>query len=170
MGIATAVIGLVGAGISAYGQYEQGQATAKADSYQAQVAANNATIAQTQANLATQKGEQDVLQQGLKNRAQQGAIVAGMAANGVDVNTGSAADVKQSADILGLQDEQTKMSNANIENYGYRSQGAAYTAQSQLDSAEAGWAKQSALFGAAGSLLGGASDFAGKFSDWSSAS
>lgn len=169
MGMVMPLLTLAGAAVSAIGSYEQGQAQSKALSYQAQVASNNAQIAQEQASLATQKGEQQALAQGEKNRATQGAIASSMAANGVDVNTGSAANVKQSADLLGMQDVQTIRSNAAIENYGYRSQKMGYEAEAGLDTAEAKWAKQSAIFGAVGSLLGGAVGAAGKYQDWQNA-
>jgi hypothetical protein len=169
MGVALPLLTLAGAAVGAIGTYEQGMAQSKAMAYQAQVASNNAQIAQEQASLATQKGEQQATQIGLANRARQGSINAAMAANGVDVNSGSATNVKQSADILGMQDVQTARSNAAIENYGFRSQAMSYQAQSGLDTAEAKQAKQGAIWGAVGSLLGGAASAAGKFSDWQNA-
>ena len=160
------VAGLAGTAVSAYGAYQQGQAQSKAAAYQAQVAANNAKIAQEQANLATEKGEQEAMQQGLKNRAALGGIITSTAANGVDVSSGSALDVRKSADVLGLQDVQTKRENAAIEAYGFRSQGTSFTAQSQLDNAESQWAKSAGITGAVGSLLGGAGSVGSKYADW----
>ena len=157
---------VAGTAVSAYGAYQSGQAQSKAAAYQAQVAANNAKIAQEQATLATQKGENEAMQQSLKNRAALGGIITSMAANGVDVNSGSAINVRQSADVLGLQDVQTKRENAAIEAYGFRSQGASYTAQSQLDTSEAQWAKSAGMTGAVGSLLGGAGSVGAKYADW----
>lgn len=157
--LATAAIGAVGA-------YEQGQAQSKAAAYQAQVASNNAQIAQEQASLATQKGEQQATAAGLANRAREGAIVSSMAANGVDVNTGSASGVRQSADLLGMQDVQTIRSNAAIENYGFRSQKMGFEAQSALDTAQSKYAKEAGFFGAGSSLLGGAASAAGKYQSW----
>lgn len=163
---AALVASVAGTAVSAYGAYQSGQAQSKAAAYQAQVAANNAKIAQEQASLATQKGEQDAMQQGLRNRAALGGIVTSMAANGVDVSSGSAANVRQSADILGMQDVQTKRENAAIEAYGFRSQGSAFTAQSQLDTSEAQWAKNAGFTGAAGTLLGGVGSVGSKYADW----
>lgn len=157
---------VAGAGISAIGAIQQGQATAAADRYQAQVAANNAQIAQQNAAMATQKGEIQAQQQGLKNRAQMGAIVSGMAANDVDVNTGSAAKVRSSADLTGLSDVQQIRQNAAIENYGYRSQSTSYQAESALETAGASNASTAGYLSAGTSLLGGAGRAAGQYASW----
>jgi hypothetical protein len=163
---AALVASLAGTAMSAVGAYEQGQAQNAALKYQAQVAANNAQIAAEQTRLASAKGEQEATQQGLLNRERQGQIVAGMAANGVDVNTGSAANVRSSQDILGMQDVQTKRENAAIEGYGYRSQGMQYTAQSALDLFGGKQAATAGTFGAATSLLGGVASAGDKYANW----
>lgn len=157
---------VAGTAVSAYGAYQSGQAQSKAASYQAQVAANNAQIASEQANLATQKGEQEAMSQSLKNRAALGGIIASEAANGVDVNSGSALNVQKSADVLGLQDVQTIRSNAAIESYGFRSQGTAYQAQEGLDTSEAQWAQNAGITGASASLLGGAGAAGSRYANW----
>lgn len=167
---AVLVAGVAGTAVSAYGAYEQGQANAAAAKYQAQVAANNAAIAEQNAKMATQKGEIEAEQQGLKNRAEMGAITAEQSAGGVDVNTGSAANVKKGQDILGMTDVSQIRQNAAIENYGYRSQKMGYQAQSGLDTAEASNAATAGDIGAVGSLLGGASRVGGQYANWSNVS
>src|SRR6266852_7088527 len=57
MGLPMAAVGLLGAGVSAFGQYESGQANSAAAAYQAQVAANNAKIAMQNATWESQAGE-----------------------------------------------------------------------------------------------------------------
>ena len=69
MGVVSAITGLIGAGVSAAGQVEAGQAQAEAYAYQAQVAQNNAAIAQSNAKLDIQAGETAATNQGLKTRA-----------------------------------------------------------------------------------------------------
>lgn len=165
MGLATValVTTVAGTAVAAYGAYEQGQATAASEKYQAQVAANNAQIAQQNAKMATQKGEIQAQQQGLKNRQIMGAIGASMAANDVDINTGSASNVRSSADITGLADVSQIRQNAAIENYGYRSQGMSYQAQSGLDTAGASNASTAGDIGAVSTLLGGAGRATGQY-------
>lgn len=166
---AVLVAGVAGTAVSAYGAYEAGQAQKKAANYQAQVAANNAQIAAKNAQLATQKGEIEATQQQLKNRAEMGAIVSSMAANNVDVGSGSASDVRQSADILGNLDTSQIRSNAALENYGYRSQGMSFQAQQGLDQATAKFSNEESYIGATGSLLGGASRVGGQYINWQTA-
>lgn len=161
---------VAGGAISAVGAIQQGQATAAADRYQAQVAANNAQIAQQNARMATQKGEIEAENQGMKNRAAMGAITAEQSASGVDVNTGSASNVRKSQDIVGMTDVAQIRQNAAIENYGYRSQGMAYTAQSGLDKAAASNASTAGFVGAGTSLLGSAGRAAGQYANWSNVS
>lgn len=168
MGIATValVTTIASAAVTAYGAYEQGQATKAADKYQAQVAANNAQIADQNAKMATQKGEIQAQQQGLKNRAEMGAIISSMAANDVDVNTGSAGNVRSSADLIGMSDVNQIRQNAAIENYGYRSQKMSYQAQNALDTASGNQAEKAGDIGAITSLLGGAGRAAGMTYSW----
>ncbi len=92
--IIAAVAGLAGAGISAFGAMETGQAQSEAAAYQAQVARNNATIAQQNANLQIQSGEVQASNQSMATRGAVGATKAGEAASGVDVNTGSFPNVR----------------------------------------------------------------------------
>src|SRR5947209_1984568 len=90
----SAVAGLAGAGISAYGAYEQGQATKNAALYQSQVAQNNAKIAKQNADWDIEAGEIAAANRGQQVRAAVGSQKASQGASGVDVNTGSAADVR----------------------------------------------------------------------------
>ena len=92
--IIAAVAGLAGAGISAFGSMEAGQAQAEAASYQAQVARNNAVIAQSNANQQIQAGEVQASNQSMATHNAVGTTKAGEAASGVDVNTGSFANVR----------------------------------------------------------------------------
>ena len=97
----------IGGAASAYGTYEAGQARGAAADYQSQVAENNAIIADRNADYATKVGEIDIARQGMKNRAVLGSIKAGQGASGVDVNTGSSADVQGAAAELGMLDALT---------------------------------------------------------------
>jgi hypothetical protein len=149
-------LGVVGAGVSAYGAIKQGQATAAADKYQAQVAANDAIIASQNAEYATQSGQAKATTTSLQNRAQLGKVVAAEAASGVDVNTGSAADAQTTQREMGTVDTQQVVNNAAITAYGYRTQAVNYQANSQLLAAEAPQAATAGDIAAAGGLLSSA--------------
>ena len=92
--VSMAVIGGIGALTSAGGALFTGSSTAAADAYQAAVAANNAKLAQQQSKLDIQAGEIQAVNQGLKTRATVGQEKAAQGASGIDVNSGSAVDVR----------------------------------------------------------------------------
>lgn len=118
-GIAAAVAAVAAAGIAAYGAHEQASAQKKALNYQAQVAANNATIASQKRSDALQRGEIEA-HNAMRQQAQLlGHQRAALAANGQDITQGSALDVLASTKFLGQQDVNTIQSNAAREAWGY---------------------------------------------------
>ena len=147
--------------ISAIGGLVGGIAQGNAASYQAQVARNNAVTAGQNATYAEQAGSAQTLQTGLKAAARQGAVKTSLAANGVDVNSGSAVDVQASQREAGSVDASTVMTNQELQAYGYRTQETNFDAQSKLDDQQASYAPIGAAFGALGSLAGGASQGSG---------
>lgn len=150
---AALVAGGVGAATSAFGSVEQGQATANAANYQAQVAANNATIAGQNANYASEAGQAQAQAQSLKGAGTAGRIKAAQAASGIDVNTGSAANVQVSQREQSNVDTQTMLNNAELQAYGYRSQQTGFEAQEGLEKTEAEQAPIGADLSAGGGLL-----------------
>lgn len=154
---AAAIAGIAGAGISAVGSVEGGIAQSNAANYQAQVAANNAKIAQQNATSAIEAGQVKAQDQSLKEAEVGGEIKASQAASGIDVNSGSAVDVQAGQRAKGELDPEMMLHNAQLEAYGYRSQAVGYEAQSELDKTEAAQAPIGADLGAAGSLLSNAS-------------
>lgn len=154
------------AAMSAYGAYEQGQATSAADKYNAQLASKNALVAKQNATIAGQSGEAKAAASELHTRAATGAIKANEAASGVDVNSGSAVDVQSSAGALGELDALTVRSNATREAFGYETQGENLDAQSALDRSEAANASTSGTLNAASTILGAAGQAGSQFANW----
>jgi hypothetical protein len=148
-----ATLALVGAGIGAAGQVMNGIAQGNAASYQAKVAQNNAIIEKQNAAYAASAGAAQTEQSGLAERGRQAKLRAGIAANGLDVNTGTPADLQTSSRELGLLDTQTVSNNAAKQAYGYEAKSTGYSAQAQLDEAQAGFAPIAGVIGAAGTLL-----------------
>jgi hypothetical protein len=159
-------LGVLGLGAQVFGGLKQGSAQAASANYQAQVARNNAVIAEQNAQYAIKAGAQEATTQGMKNRAVMGKIMAAQAASGVDVNTGSAVDVQRSQRETGLLDTMTIDHNALLKAYGYRAAGTSFQGQATLDEAEGRQARTGSQIGAAGTLLGGASSLGFK---WNSA-
>lgn len=161
MAYTSVALAIVAAATSAYGVEQNAQAQSANASYQAQVAKNNQTVANANAQFASQRGEALAGQQQQKTRATVGAIKAQQAANNIDTDTGSAVDVRSSAEQLGQLDALTVRSNAAREVYGFQTQGANFSAQAGLLESESDQAASAGNLGAAGSLLGGASSTAG---------
>lgn len=113
-----------------------GIAAGQTASYQAAVASNNATIARQNEVYSAQAGATQTEQSGLKARAQDAGVKAGLAANNVDVNTGSAADVQQSEHEINQFDTATVAHRAAMAVYGYHTQVNDFSAQSKLDQAQ----------------------------------
>lgn len=142
-------LAIAGAGISAVGSIESGL-------YAGQVAKNNSTIATQNANYAREAGSEQATAQSIKGAAEGARIKTAQAANGVDVNSGSAVDVQEGQRETSRLDAETVLNNADLSAYGYTTQANNFDAQSQQDVA-------GGIFDAAGTLLGSASSIGGKW-------
>jgi len=142
------------------GAQTQGEATANADRYQAQVAQNNSAIASQNATLAGQAGAQQVGMANQRTKAAVGAITAGEAGAGVDVAGPSAVAVQDSQKDIGMQDALQIRSNAARTAYGYETQASGFQSQAALDNMGAANASDvsTAMAGDAFSGIGSASN------------
>jgi hypothetical protein len=158
--------GLAGAGLSAAGSYGSMEASSRNAAYQAQVAANNATIAMKNAAMDTQSGEIAAGNQGLKTRAAVGKTLAQQGASGIDVNTGSAPKVRAAESELGMMDALTIRSNAAKKAYADTVAATGDTAESQLLTSESQQASAAAPVSALGTFLSGASSAGGSYAKY----
>lgn len=153
----------LGAGMQAYGMYQQGQAREKAAEYNAAVASNNMVLAERQAEDATKRGK--IEEQ--RHRMQVGRLKAdqrsALAASGIDVASGSALDVLEDTAKLGEWDALQIRANADREAYGYRAQGMNYQAEAGLQTMKGRQASRAGMIGAGSSLLTGAGNVAGSW-------
>ena len=163
--IASAVAGVAGAGVSALGAITQGQAAGRNAAYQSQVAANNATIAQQNAQYATEAGSVQAQEASMKSAAQVGAVKAAIGANDVDVDTGSPLTTQVSQRETGVTNTEQTMQNALLQAYGYNTQATSFEAESGLEQAEAVEAPEEGELSAAGGLLSNASSIGFKFAN-----
>lgn len=142
--------------LGAAGQIQQGQATAAANRYNAQIMEMNATLAERKAKDALERGaieEQRKRQEVARIRGQQ---TAAFAANGVDLQFGSPLDTIVDTAVMGELDALTIRTNAHRESYDYRmdavnKRSGAALSRSQADSAVIG-----SIAGAGGTVLAGA--------------
>ena len=158
-----AVAGTAGAAISAAGAISGGLSSAAQARYQAQVAQNNQVIAAQNAEYALQAGGQQTYNVGLQERERAAKITTGFAANNIDVNTGSAAQVRASQAQIGEQAQEQTAANAALTAYGYRTQQTSFAAESALQKAAVPRDIAGGLLGGAGTLLSSASNISLKF-------
>ena len=163
MGFDPLTIGIAGAVASAAGSIYSGVAASESANYQSEVANVNAQIAQQNADYAIKAGQAKVAQQGQKAADQEAQVTAALAANGVDVNTGSALNVRQGTRETGLLDTQTALNNAELQAYGYQTQKTGFQAQGALEQTQSESAIPGAAIGATGSLLNSASSLGFKW-------
>lgn len=152
--------------MSAYGKYQEGQAASEMMNYRSQVAANNKKIAEQYEGWEQSRGAAEESANAMKQRAGIGRLRANMAASGVRLDSGSSADVLDSAVALGELDTLTIRSNTARKMYGYRVAGQSEGAQSGILSLAGSNAESAGGVGALGSLLSGASSVAGKYAAW----
>ena len=146
---------IVGTGIRAIGAYEGAQSEAASASYQAAVAKNNATVASQNARYAMAAGQAKAGDEAIREREALGRVVGGLAAGGVDVNSGSAVDARVTQREVGQLNTERVINNAALTAYGYRAQEQNFTDQAALYRGQASAASSSALPMALGTLFTG---------------
>ncbi|HKY80277.1 MAG TPA: hypothetical protein VJM09_02255 [Sphingobium sp.] len=149
--IGTAV-SAIGTGVTAVQAYSQ-------QKYQQKVAEQNAKLEDAAARDALDRGKQQVQQQQRELSKEMGAQRASMAANGIDVAFGSAADFRGDTAMLGQEDAQTIRENNIREVMGFERQAGNYRAKAQAAGQAASGALVSGAFGVANTLLGGAQQY-----------
>lgn len=164
MGPEVALIGSLVSGVVGFvGQMQQASAQADAAKYQQAVARNNQIIAQQNASYASQAGAVQAQAQDRRNAAIEGGILAGQGASGIDTESTTSREVRQSQEQLGRLDTQTIMQRALLQSRSYTAEAANQGAEADLAGARARSATTGGLLGGLGSLLGGATSFADKW-------
>lgn len=171
MGIETLAVGSLaasaGSGIlGAFGASKKADAESAADAYKAQVAKNNAIIAERNANEATMAGGVAAQTQDLKTKNLVGTQLVTEAANGLDVGSGTNVNLRESAEALGHLDTLTILHNAAKQAAGYKAQAGNFQAEAALDTAASENEKTAGGLAIASSLIGGASSFADKWTGY----
>jgi len=153
----------IGGGVSAYGSMQQGAAQSAAYTYQAGIAAINAQIADQNAKYAYMVGEQKAQKAGMQTRSIIGATKAQQGASGLDVNVGSAVDVRAAEADLGAENVGVIRNDAARTAFGYQVEEQQQLTQAALDRFAASNARTAGYVGAASSILGGASSVSDKW-------
>lgn len=154
---------IAGTGFNILGGLMGAQAQAGQLAYQSAIAKANAQIAQQNADYALQSGEKQAMIYGMRAGQQMGAIVARQSASGIDVGSGSSQDVQKSQQLVTNIDLGQIRQNAARTAYGYQTQSATDTAQSQMYSQASSNVLAAAPFAAMGSLLSGVGSVSSKW-------
>lgn len=108
-------------GASAMGNaYSQSQAMKSQGEYQAQIANTNAKLADIKSQDAIDRGNRSANLNDTQTKKLIGSQRAALAAQGIDVNSGSAVDVQSDSASLGALDSLTIRNNAWRESWGYK--------------------------------------------------
>ena len=143
-----------GAAMGTVGSYYSAQNTKSNLQLQANLADTNAQIAELGAQSALAQGAKEEQRSRLQTTALKKSQRVALAANGVDLGQGSAAELLTSTDLMGDIDANTIKANAVRSAWGYRTQATNYQNQALMDRASAGGI--SPVGGAVSSLLGSA--------------
>lgn len=156
MAIASTALSTVGAGVSAFGQYQQA-------SYQSRVEQQNARLAADRSRDALRRGQIEAERYGREASREQGALRASMAANNIDPGYGSAADVRGDAATYAAQDIETIRENAAREAWGFEVDAMNSRARARSYRGAATGALVGGAFGMATTALGGAVQYRNMF-------
>ncbi|WP_375272042.1 hypothetical protein [Sphingomonas sp.] len=152
-------LALAAAGLAAAGTMASGISEANGLRYQAKVADRNATLENQQTLDAIQRGRTERVQLDRRYSALQGQQQAAMAANGIDLGFGSAADVVRDTTMLRNEDALALYKNQDTEIRGHDINASNYVGEGRAKRSAAKGAIVSAAFSAGSTLLGGAQQY-----------
>lgn len=154
LAVAATVVSTVGSVSAGIGQAQQYR-------YQAQIADQNARLANDQArdsidntNLEAQRRYRELAQM-------KGAQIAAMAANGVDLNFGSPVAIQKDTAMIGAEDVGQIYKGGNERTRGFDINAFNYRSQASANRAQASGALMKGIFEGLSTALGGASQAAG---------
>lgn len=164
------MVGLLGIGATILGGQkqvqgieQQGEAQKAQFQYQAGVADINAQISKQNGDLARVQGEAQAAKYGLAAGQRAGQIKVAQASSGLDINSGSAAQVQKSNQIVTNMDLDTIRSNAVKTAYDYDVNAVGFENQSKLYQMGGDNALAASKISAEASMIGTASSVAGKW-------
>lgn len=131
-GTALTILNGLGTLFGGYGAIQNSKAQEEQANYQAKQDEFNAQIAGLQAEDAITRGQAEAQAAGTQAAQLKGQQKAALAGNGVDVSTGSAADIMNETDKLSTLDIVSIKSNAAREAFGYRAQAVGYNSQAEM--------------------------------------
>lgn len=141
----------IGAAASLYG----GLSAMQQANYQAEVAKNNARIAEMNAVRASTVGGIEAQMKDLEFRQLMGQQITEQAASGVSLSGSSQIRARNATRLFAAGDRQTITENAQMENYNYRVEAVNQRSAAKAAKAEGKAAMIGGILGAAGAIAGG---------------
>jgi|SRR5215472_4181466 len=163
LGIVSLATTAIGGGITAYGQYQAGQAQKAYMDYQAGVQQQLAQVARLKANRDIMAGEQEAQKYGIQTAQQVGGIRARAAAGGIAVDTGSTAEIQSSQLAVGGEEQKSARQTAAERAYGEDVEAAAKTASAGAMEFAGSQAETAGDISAFGSIASTAGSVSGKW-------
>lgn len=152
-----------GAITSAIGSKYSGEAKGRMYEYQAGIAKINEQIEKQNADYARKSGEVVASEVGAKAKQTMGLIKAGQGASGIDVNSGSAVQVRDSQQKKNEFDQTIVRSNAARQAYGFETGALTQQANAGLAGMGAEASRTAGDLGATASIIGGVGSVASKW-------
>lgn len=159
--------GIAGGAIGAVSNYTQGKQQQAYYNYQAQVAQENAKIAEQNAAQERQSGIEEARMQRIKTLQAIGSQQTAMAANGMDVTSGTSLDIIEDTSAMGELDALSIQYNAEKKALAYEQQANNFQNQSNLDVISGKNAYSAGVMNAASSGLNGLGKLTGVAKKWS---
>lgn len=123
---------IAGTALTAYGQFQQGQATKAANEFQAEIYNRNAQIANQNAANERQLGLEEARKIRLQTRAKIGQQKAAMAANGIDIYQGTPVDLTADTASMGELDALTSMYNSEMRAINYENKSGDFSSSATM--------------------------------------
>lgn len=158
MAAASLAAAAIGAGVTAYSQWQKGKQEKAYYEAQAKIARNNQKMANAQAEDAIKRGGEADIELRRQYAQKRGAQVAGLAASGVALDEGSALSVLQDTDMFEQIDSGRTRDNAQREAWGYRVQGTNYSNDATMARMAGRNASGAVPYAVGGTLLSTATD------------
>ncbi len=155
----------VGAMISAYGAYQQGQAQSAEAKFRSQIALNNKIIAEQNADAALDKGRADIEDERRRTAQKAGSQLAMLAAHGFQIGEGTSIEILADVAAIGELDVLRIQVDAENRARNFRIQAMGFGAEADLGRLASKSAEQAGAIGAAGSLITGAARVGTTFLD-----
>lgn len=159
----TVALTVASTAIGAYGQIQQGQAINAQMKYEAKVGERNAKLSEASREDARKRGEREQLNHWRRVSQMMGEQRAQFAAGGLDVNFGTPGEVVEDTALIGGEDSQILAENTKKEMEGFDIEAANFRDSAKAARMRGKAAKTAGYLGAAGTILGGATQVANRF-------